>query len=122
MQDLNDMTMQDAIDSGVAWQLEGSVGRAASAAISAGECMLGHTGRTDAYGNYVPSRWEVEPGTKGSPEYAGAETDRGPDLDYTVTFGDGSVHEVDCRQLFGVFATKHLARFAPVTILAYAEA
>jgi hypothetical protein len=31
---------------------------------------LGEKGHKDAYGNYVPSRYEVDPGTKGSIEYA----------------------------------------------------
>ena len=121
MPTLDDMTMQDAIDSGLAWGLEGSFGRAAMRAIEAGEAMLGEVGRSDAYGNYVPSRYEVEPGSKGSPEYAGVKIDRGPDLTYECRFGDGSIHHIDGRQLFGVFSTKHLPRFAPVTILAYEE-
>jgi hypothetical protein len=40
------------------------------AAIEAGECMLGEQGHRDYWGNRVPSRYEVEPGTKGSVEYA----------------------------------------------------
>lgn len=62
--------LQQLINSGMAWKLEGSIGRAASAAIEAGVCVLGEVGHRDAYGNYVPSRYEVEAGTKGSPEYA----------------------------------------------------
>ena len=64
------MDLQELINSGMAWRLEGSIGRAAMAAINAGECVLGEEGHTDYYGNYVPSRYEVEPGTKGSVEYA----------------------------------------------------
>jgi hypothetical protein len=67
---MDDLTcMQDLIDSGQAWQLEGSIGRQCMAAIEAGECMLGEVGHRDYWGNYVPSRYEVEPGTKGSKEY-----------------------------------------------------
>lgn len=117
MQDLEDMTMQDAIDSGLAWTLEGSFGRAAMGAIEAGECMLGHEGHVDYYGSYIPSRWEVEPGSKGSPEHAGVEVDRGPALEYTVRFNDGSIHEIEAAQLFGVFSKRHLGRFGPVTAL-----
>jgi hypothetical protein len=62
--------LQALIDSGTAWQLEGSVGRAAMRAIESGECVLGPEGHRDYWGNYVPSRFEVEPGTKGSVEYA----------------------------------------------------
>ncbi len=60
---------QELIDSGMAWRLEGSVGREAMSLIEAGECMLGEEGHCDFYGNYVPSRTEVKAGTKGSPEY-----------------------------------------------------
>lgn len=61
--------MQGLIDSGLAWRLEGSVGRSAMRLIESGQCVLGEQGHTDYYGNYVPSRYEVKPGTKGSVEY-----------------------------------------------------
>ncbi len=61
--------MQELINSGMAWRLEGSVGREAMSLIENGECMLGEEGHRDFWGNYVPSRHEVQPGTKGSPEY-----------------------------------------------------
>lgn len=60
---------QRLIDSGDAWNLEGSVGRSAMALIESGHCMLGEVGHLDYWGTYVPSRFEVEPGTKGSEEY-----------------------------------------------------
>ena len=66
------MDLQALIDSGMAWRLEGSVGRAAHDAIEAGVCILGEVGHRDYWGNYVPSRYEVQPGTKGSIEYAEA--------------------------------------------------
>jgi hypothetical protein len=50
----------------LAWRLEGAYGRAAMDAIKAGRCLLGHVPHTDFYGNRVPSRSEVKPGTKGS--------------------------------------------------------
>ena len=62
-------SMQELINSGMAWRLEGSVGRAAMAMIESGHCMLGETSHTDFWGNYVPSRTDVKAGTKGSPEY-----------------------------------------------------
>ncbi len=62
--------LQALIDSGMAWTLEGHVGREAMAAIEGGACTLGPEGRYDYWGNYVPSRFEVEPGSKGSVEYA----------------------------------------------------
>ena len=63
-------TYQNLINSGTAWKLEGHVGRTAMALIESGECILGEAGHRDYYGNYVPSRTEVAPGTKGSVEYA----------------------------------------------------
>jgi hypothetical protein len=61
---------QEMIDSGMAWRMEGSVGRNAMRLIELGFCVLGEHGHLDFYGNYVPSRFEVKPGTKGSLEYA----------------------------------------------------
>lgn len=61
---------QALIDSGDAWKLEGHVGRTAMALIESGQCVLGEEGHRDYYGGYVPSRTEVEPGSKGSVEYA----------------------------------------------------
>ena len=66
--------IQSLIDSGMAWRMEGSVGRAAMSSIEAGYNVLGKEGHTDYYGNYVPSRYEVMPGTKGSIEYAREQT------------------------------------------------
>lgn len=66
------MDVQELIDSGAAWRLEGAVGRACMAAIEAGTAMLGPVGHYDYWGNYVPSRHEVKPGTKGSREYCEA--------------------------------------------------
>lgn len=61
---------QRLIDDGSVWKLQGSYGRTAMDLIEAGRCLLGPTGHRDYYGNYVPSRFEVKPGTKGSAEYA----------------------------------------------------
>jgi hypothetical protein len=63
-------SLQGLIDSGMAWRLEGSVGRAAMRAIEAGVCVLGPTRQRDYWGNDIPSRFEVQPGTKGSLDYA----------------------------------------------------
>ena len=60
---------QEAINEGSAWKFQGSAGRALVSAITEGRCLLGREGAWDAYGNYVPSRTEVTPGTKGSIEY-----------------------------------------------------
>ena len=61
--------LQELIDSGMAWKMEGAVGREAMASIESGDCVLGEVGHRDYWGNYVPSRTEVQPGTKGSLEY-----------------------------------------------------
>lgn len=70
--------LQELADTGAAWRLEGSVGRAVMAAIEAGQIALGPVGHHDYWGNYVPSRFEVEPGTKGSAEYVEAHGGRVP--------------------------------------------
>ena len=62
-------SLQRAINSGSAWSFQGSYGRAMMDAIESGRCMLGQTGASDYYGNYIPSRYEVEEGTKGSVDY-----------------------------------------------------
>jgi hypothetical protein len=61
---------QHLIDTGEAWRLEGHVGRTAMEMIKRGYCILGEVSHTDYWGNKVPSRTEVKPGTLGSVEYA----------------------------------------------------
>lgn len=106
--------LQDMINDGSAWKLEGSIGRAAMEAIDSGACVLGHSGHHDYWGNYVPSRYEVQPGTPGSPEYAGYEsTDRSDECTYIVDIyvNEDTVirgEHIDSRQVFGVFASHHL--------------
>lgn len=60
---------QSLINTGDAWRFEGHVGRTAMGLIEAGQCMLGVRGHYDYYKNYVPSRTEVQAGTKGSRQY-----------------------------------------------------
>lgn len=67
---------QELIDTGMAWKLEGTVGRTAMDLIEQGLCTLGEQGHHDYWGNYVPSRHEVQPGTKGSVEYCQAMQER----------------------------------------------
>lgn len=62
-------SIQKAINEGTAWKFQGSYGRTMMDAISGGYCLLGVHGSRDYYGNYIPSRDEVEEGTKGSYEY-----------------------------------------------------
>ncbi len=61
--------LQAAINDGTAWKLQGSYGRELMAAISNGFCMLGKTAKSDYWGNLIPSRDDVEPGTKGSYDF-----------------------------------------------------
>ena len=58
--------LQDNINSGIVWKMEGSQGRAAMSAIESGECMLGEEPKVDYWGNRIPARSEVQEGTKGS--------------------------------------------------------
>jgi hypothetical protein len=58
--------MQEAINDGSAWRLEGSFGRTAMEALKSGACMLPKKAHRDAYGNRVPSRDELLKGTKGT--------------------------------------------------------
>lgn len=58
--------MQDYINSGMAWKLEGSVGRTAMAMLESGACMLPEVQCKDYYGNTVPSRNDLREGTKGT--------------------------------------------------------
>lgn len=61
---------QNLIETGDAWKLEGSVGRACMDAIEDGIAVLGATDHRDYWGNHVPSRTQVKEGTKGSVTYA----------------------------------------------------
>ena len=58
---------QKIINDGSVWHLQGSYGRRASELLEARLCELGEKGYHDYWGNYVPSRFEVKSGTKGSP-------------------------------------------------------
>lgn len=58
--------MQRLIDSGNAWSLEGSCGRAAMDALNSGACFLPAVRRRDYYGNTIPARGDLKPGTKGT--------------------------------------------------------
>lgn len=58
--------MQDMINSGQAWKMEGSYGREAMRLLDSGACMLPKVDRYDFYGNLVPSRDKLKAGTKGT--------------------------------------------------------
>ena len=70
------LAIQRVIHSGM-WGLQGSYGRTMMDAISAGLCLLGHNDARDYYGNHIPSRDQVQAGTKGSYDFVVAE--RGQD-------------------------------------------
>jgi len=57
--------IQTAINTGL-WGLQGSYGRAMMAAIEEGYCLLGQNDTHDYWGNHIPSRDQVQAGTKGS--------------------------------------------------------
>ena len=58
--------IQEKINSGLAWKLEGSFGREAMRLLDSGACMLPKEFKLDAYGNTVPSRDALKQGTKGT--------------------------------------------------------
>lgn len=60
--------IQRAINGGM-WSLQGSYGRSMMHAIEAGQCLLGRSFARDYWGNHIPSRDQVQDGTKGSRAY-----------------------------------------------------
>lgn len=74
------MTTQDLIETGNAWMLEGHVGRECMRAIDDGRAVLGRTRHTDYWGNRIPARTDVVPGTVGSQLFA--HNLRGHELPY----------------------------------------
>lgn len=58
---------QKIINDGSVWKMQGSYGRQAMRLLEAGLCELGEKRFTDFWGNVVPSRFDVKPGTKGAP-------------------------------------------------------
>ena len=58
--------IQQQINEGLVWKMEGSVGRYASDLLSSGVCMLPKKSHRDYYGNSIPSRKDLKPGTKGT--------------------------------------------------------
>ena len=73
--------LQALVNSGTVWGLQGSYGRAAMGAIEAGWIALGTEPHVDAYGSRVPSRFEVQDGTKGSTGYVQERSPFGEVLD-----------------------------------------
>lgn len=57
---------QESITTGLVWKMEGSAGRAAMDLLEAGICMLPKERLKDYWGSTVPSRDDLEPGSKGT--------------------------------------------------------
>jgi hypothetical protein len=62
--------MQKLILSGAVWKLEGSMGRVAMDGLKEGVYYLPDEPHNDYYGNRVPAREDLRPGTKGTLENA----------------------------------------------------
>ena len=60
--------MQNTIDSGLVWKLEGSMGRQAMSLLESGACYLPEKDTQDYYGNLIPARTRLQAGTKGTLE------------------------------------------------------
>jgi hypothetical protein len=60
--------MQALVNAGM-WGLQGAYGRSMMRQIEVGNIMLGRWHTQDAYGNFIPSRFMVKEGTKGSRAY-----------------------------------------------------
>ena len=58
--------IQLLINSGAAWRMEGRIGRKCMSYLSSGVCYLPLKPHYDYWGNEVPSRTNVPPGTMGS--------------------------------------------------------
>jgi len=72
------LIFQRLINCGAVWRLQGHYGRVAKELIDAGRCMLGPTAQIDYFGSTVPSRYDVEAGTPGSPEYVNSFVSSSP--------------------------------------------
>ena len=58
--------MQEMINTGQCWMMEGYTGRQAMTALRIGACMLPLEPKVDFYGQRVPSRTELKAGTPGT--------------------------------------------------------
>ena len=79
-----ELETQALIDSGMAWRLEGSIGRQCMAAIEAGAAILGPRPVRDYWGNLVPAWWMITAGEIGSPEHADMDRPEEPSDDEKV--------------------------------------
>ena len=58
---------QKLISSGAVWKMQGAYGRHAMNLLRARKCELGEHRFIDAYGNVIPSKYDIKPGETGSP-------------------------------------------------------
>ena len=79
--------VQNQINSGLVWKLEGYAGRYAMDLLKSGACLLPTVRRIDYYGSTVPSRYDVEPGTCGS--YGNA-------IDFWTGVSEGNIDYIEC--------------------------
>lgn len=63
------LKLQTLVNNGQGWLLEGSFGRALMGNLEAGILILGPDRTTDYWGSVIPSRDDVQQGTKGSYDY-----------------------------------------------------
>jgi len=59
-------TIQETINSGLCWKMEGSSSRFAMQCLEAGMCMLPLEPKYDYYGTLVPARSMLKQGSKGT--------------------------------------------------------
>ncbi|MCJ7709934.1 MAG: hypothetical protein MUQ32_03805 [Chloroflexi bacterium] len=84
--------LQHLIDNGEGWKQQGELPRAIERSLEDGTCVLGRVSHHDYFNNVIPARSEVEPGAKGSLEYANRlRAERGDPL--LVETEDGAVVE-----------------------------
>ena len=62
--------MQNIIETGMVWHMEGSMGREAMYLLRVGACFLPNKPYRDAYGNRIPSRNDLAKGSLGTLENA----------------------------------------------------
>jgi len=97
----NVTSTQDQINSGLCWKMEGSVGRFAMEMIEAGVCMLPKERKIDYYGNTVPSRDDLKPGTKGTYKNA---------VDFWQRVWDGDYETIEAlEETFGADVEEEVA-------------
>lgn len=62
--------MQNIIETGMVWHMEGAMGREAMELLRIGACFLPSKAYRDAYGNRIPSRNDLAKGSLGTLENA----------------------------------------------------